>query len=72
MLANQAEQFMFAAVLFGADAMDVAEAELAMVPKNILHLEGKSASAMVRLIDFLEEHDDVQSVYSNYEGDGEE
>ncbi len=44
-------------------------AEIAMVPKNTIKLEGKNASAMQRLYDVLDEHDDVQSVYGNYEID---
>jgi len=44
-------------------------AEIAMVPKNTIRLEGKNAQAMLRLYDVLEEHDDVQNVYGNYEVD---
>ncbi|MDQ2945538.1 MAG: YebC/PmpR family DNA-binding transcriptional regulator [Acidobacteriota bacterium] len=44
-------------------------AEIAMVPKNTIKLEGKNAHAMQRLYDVLDEHDDVQSVYGNYEID---
>ena len=40
-------------------------ASIAMIPKNLMKLEGKNASGMLRLIEFLEEHDDVQNVYSN-------
>jgi YebC/PmpR family DNA-binding regulatory protein len=43
--------------------------EIAMVPKNTVKLEGKNAQAMLRLYDALEEHDDVQNVYGNYEID---
>ena len=42
-------------------------AEIAMLPKNTVKLEGKQAAAMLRLNDALEEHDDVQYVYSNFE-----
>ena len=42
-------------------------AEIAMLPKNTVKLEGKNAAAMLRLNDALEEHDDVQYVYSNFE-----
>jgi YebC/PmpR family DNA-binding regulatory protein len=48
------------------------EASIAMVPKNIVKLVGKSASNMMRLSEALEEHDDVQNVYSNFEIDDEE
>jgi len=44
-------------------------AEIAMVPKNTVKLEGKNVSAMLKLYDALEEHDDVQNVYGNYEID---
>jgi YebC/PmpR family DNA-binding regulatory protein len=41
--------------------------EIAMLPKNTLRLEGKNAGAMLRLSEALEEHDDVQNVYSNFD-----
>jgi YebC/PmpR family DNA-binding regulatory protein len=44
-------------------------AEIAMVPKNTIKLEGKNAQAMLRLYEVLEEHDDVQNVYGNYDVD---
>jgi YebC/PmpR family DNA-binding regulatory protein len=43
------------------------EAAIAMVPKNLVRLEGKNASAMLRLNEALEDHDDVQNVYSNFD-----
>jgi YebC/PmpR family DNA-binding regulatory protein len=45
--------------------------EVAMVPRNLMKLEGKNAQGMMRLNDALEEHDDVQSVYSNFESEEE-
>ena len=47
-------------------------AEIAMVPKNLMMIEGKQASAMLRLSESLEEHDDVQNVYSNFDVDESE
>jgi len=47
-------------------------AEIAMVPKNLIRLEGKNASGMLRLSEVLEEHDDVQNVYSNFDIDEKE
>src|SRR5690349_6250073 len=44
-------------------------AEIAMVPKNLVKLEGKNAAGMLRLSESLEEHDDVQNVYSNFDVD---
>ena len=46
--------------------------EIAMVPKNLTKLEGKNAAAMLRLSEALEEHDDVQNVYSNFDIDEKE
>ena len=48
------------------------EASIAMVPKNLIKLEGKNASGMLRLSEALEEHEDVQSVYSNFDIDEKE
>ncbi len=47
-------------------------AEIAMVPKNLIRLEGKNAGAMLRLSEALEDHDDVQNVYSNFDVDEKE
>jgi YebC/PmpR family DNA-binding regulatory protein len=48
------------------------DASIAMVPKNLIKLEGKSASGMLRLQEALEDHDDVQNVYSNFDIDEKE
>jgi YebC/PmpR family DNA-binding regulatory protein len=42
-----------------------ASAEIAMVPQNTVSLTGKEAEQTIRLLEELEEHDDVQSVASN-------
>jgi YebC/PmpR family DNA-binding regulatory protein len=47
-------------------------AEIGMLPKNLTKLEGKNASGMLRLSEALEEHDDVQNVYSNFDIDEKE
>src|SRR6202049_4437705 len=47
-------------------------AEIAMVPKNLLKLEGKNASGMLKLTELLEDNDDVQNVYSNFDIDEKE
>ena len=38
-----------------------------MLPQNYVKLEGKTAQQMVRLMDALDEHDDVQKVWSNFD-----
>jgi YebC/PmpR family DNA-binding regulatory protein len=47
-------------------------AAIAMIPKNLLKLEGNNARGMLRLTELLEEHDDVQNVYSNFDIDEKE
>jgi YebC/PmpR family DNA-binding regulatory protein len=49
-----------------------ATAEIAMVPKNYVKLHGQQAQQMIRLIDSLEEHDDVQHVWANFDMDEKE
>jgi YebC/PmpR family DNA-binding regulatory protein len=44
-------------------------AEVTMVPQNTVHLAGKEAETALKLIDALEDHDDVQNVYANLEVD---
>jgi YebC/PmpR family DNA-binding regulatory protein len=62
------------AVLKALDASAVPHEEesIAMVPKNLIKLEGKSASGMLRLTEALEDHDDVQNVFSNFDIDEKE
>ena len=40
-------------------------AQISKLPKNTIQLEGKDAEQMVKLIEVLEDLDDVQNVYSN-------
>jgi len=47
-------------------------AELAMVPQNYIKLTGQQATQMLRLVEALEEHDDVQHVYANFDIDESE
>ena len=38
-----------------------------MLPQSTVRVEGKEASVVLRLIEALEEQDDVQAVYANYD-----
>src|SRR5215472_2153873 len=49
-----------------------ASAEVGMVPQNYIKLTGPQAVQMVRLVEALEEHDDVQHVYANFDIDESE
>ena len=48
------------------------ESNIAMVPKNHVAVEGKNVGGLVKLTDALEEHDDVQNVFTNADLDEKE
>jgi len=47
-------------------------AEATMIPQNQVQLEGKPAGTMLKLMDALEDNDDVQNVYANFDISEEE
>ncbi len=47
----------------------VEDAELAWVPKNTVKVEGENAATLIKLLEALEELDDVQKVDANFEMD---
>jgi YebC/PmpR family DNA-binding regulatory protein len=49
-----------------------ASAEIGMVPQNYVKLSGSQAQQMLRLVEALEDHDDVQHVYANFDIDESE
>jgi YebC/PmpR family DNA-binding regulatory protein len=44
-------------------------AEVSMVPQTYIKLEGSNAQQMLRLMEAMEDHDDVQKVYANFDID---
>jgi YebC/PmpR family DNA-binding regulatory protein len=50
-----------------ASGLEIASAELTMVPKNTVELDTDGARRLLRLIDALEDQDDVQDVYANFD-----
>jgi YebC/PmpR family DNA-binding regulatory protein len=49
--------------------IEVVHSALGMVPQNYIKLEGPAASQMIRLLEAMEDQDDVQNVYSNFDVD---
>jgi YebC/PmpR family DNA-binding regulatory protein len=47
-------------------------AEVALVPQNYIKLSGPQAQQMLRMVEALEDHDDVQHVYANFDIDEKE
>ena len=59
----------FPAVLEAVKGIGVepASAQVSMIPQNYVKLEGKVAQQMVKLMEALDDHDDVQHVWSNFD-----
>ena len=55
-----------------AAGFTVSEAKVTMMPTMTVKIEGKTANTALKLIDMLEDNDDVQNVYGNYDIDDEE
>jgi YebC/PmpR family DNA-binding regulatory protein len=49
--------------------IEPASSGVAMVPQNYVKLEGQAANTMIRLMEALEDQDDVQNVHSNFDID---
>jgi len=49
--------------------IEPASSSVSMIPDTYIKLEGQQASTMVRLMEALEEHDDVQNVHANFDID---
>jgi YebC/PmpR family DNA-binding regulatory protein len=52
---------------FEKEGIKVASADLTMLPKTTVRVEGKEAMAVLRLMELLEEQEDVQRVYANFD-----
>ena len=52
--------------------IELLTSELTMIPSTEVKLEGKSAARMLRLMESLEDHDDVQHAYANFDIDESE
>jgi YebC/PmpR family DNA-binding regulatory protein len=61
------EEFVQVREALAAAGVTFASAEVTMLPKNTVSLQGKEAQQMLRLMENLEDHDDVQNVYANFD-----
>jgi len=50
-----------------ANKIKTKSAEITMVPSTTIKLEGETAKQVLGLVEALEEHDDVQNVYANFD-----
>jgi YebC/PmpR family DNA-binding regulatory protein len=47
--------------------IETVTSEISMIPQNYIKVEGKTAQQVVKLMEALDEHDDVQHVYANFD-----
>jgi transcriptional/translational regulatory protein YebC/TACO1 len=47
-------------------------AQVTMIPQNMNPIEGKQAESLMKMIDVLEDNDDVQNVHANFDISDEE
>lgn len=52
---------------FGTMGVKVENVELTMLPKTTVKAQGKEAAAILKLMEALEDHDDVQHVFANFD-----
>ena len=55
-----------------AGGVSIAEAEIAYIPKTTVQVSGSDASSLLKLLESLEDLDDVQRVVANFEMDADE
>jgi YebC/PmpR family DNA-binding regulatory protein len=54
-----------------ARGLEPRDPEIALIPANAVRVEGADAERLLRLMEALEEHDDVSKVFSNFDIDAE-
>jgi YebC/PmpR family DNA-binding regulatory protein len=64
--------FMEVREALGGKGLKWEAAEITMIPQTMVILEGKQAEQMLKLMDKLEDNDDVQNVYANFDISDEE
>jgi len=47
--------------------VEPASAKVSLIPQNTVRLEGKPAQAMMKLMEALDDHDDVQNLSANFD-----
>lgn len=52
---------------FEKKKIPMVSSEIAMIPSTSVKLEGRDAQQMLKLMEALEDHDDVQNVYANFD-----
>jgi len=61
------EDFVRVRDTLAARRIPTVSAEVTMMPKSTVHLEGREAQQVLRLLEALDDHDDVQHTYANFD-----
>jgi YebC/PmpR family DNA-binding regulatory protein len=69
---SEVEAFENVKAALSSASIPIEQSTLTMIPQNEVRLEGKPAQQMIRLMEVLEDHEDVQNVYANFDIDEEE
>ncbi len=64
---TEPEEFATVKAALLEQGVPVADAEITMVPQTTVKVLGEEAEKMIKMIDLLEDNDDVQAVYTNFE-----
>ena len=69
---TEPQEFMSVKAAFDASPIEVSSASLTMNPKTLVRVAGNEATQVLRLLDSLEDQDDVQEVHANFDIPDEE
>jgi transcriptional/translational regulatory protein YebC/TACO1 len=64
---HQSADFIEVREALAAKGLKWETAEITMLPQTMVKLEGKQAEQMLKMMDKLEDNDDVQNVYANFD-----
>ncbi len=70
-ITTQPENFEAVKKMIEDNKIPIESGEITMIPKNTVKVEGSQAERLLKLMEILEEHDDVQNVYANFDIDFE-
>lgn len=64
---TEPEVFQETVELLNSKEIPINSSEISKIPNSLLKIEGKKAQQLLNLIDKIEDHDDVQNIFSNFD-----
>ena len=71
-IVTESETFNAVMAALDKEGIETASAEITMIPETTVKVEGSQAESIIKLMDALEDNEDVQQVYSNFDMDEKE